>query len=356
MAKLIGDQQEQDEDEFWAEHADYFQSSDEDEEFEDDDLSGTPPTPRASPLPRNPQTHPRPWPADAEKNDSEDSDIDQDENEVDSDAEAAEAEKAVKRQARSGGRKGVYQDPALRRRRAATTMPRQKRAAVEIDPGQSIAMRKTKRQATGAADERRAERKKAEALKKKPVRKVVVPERKLTAQEMFQEAARTEVINKAALERLLELEEEKRKDTIRKRVIGGPRIKYSSRTVQRNPEQPNTRKGVNTITFTGVDGITISKPKPDNSGFGSKRRPTVCHITKKPAKYVDPLTELPYHDLAAFKAIRAKLRKGEIKLAQGKVAPPGALPKAQPAAAAAAAAGGAAAEKAKPAEIKKEKK
>ena len=168
--------------------------------------------------------------------------------------------------------------------------------------------------------------------------------------------------NKGLQERLLELEEEKRKDTIRKRVIGGPRIKYSSRTVQRNPEQPNTRKGVNTITFTGVDGITISKPKPDNSGFGSKRRPTVCHITKKPAKYVDPLTELPYHDLAAFKAIRAKLRKGEIKLAQGKVAPPGALPKnlpaqAQPAAAAAAAAaGGAAAEKAKPAEIKKEKK
>lgn len=56
MAKLIGDQQEQDEDEFWAEHADYFQSSDEDEEFEDDDLSGTPPALRPSPLPSTPNS------------------------------------------------------------------------------------------------------------------------------------------------------------------------------------------------------------------------------------------------------------------------------------------------------------
>ena len=85
------------------------------------------------------------------------------------------------------------------------------------------------------------------------------------------------------------------------------------------------------------------------------------HVTAHLRKLGDACTVPSFAGLAAFKAIRAKLRKGEIKLAQGKVAPPGALPKqmpaqAQPAAAAAAAAGGAAAEKAKPAEIKKEKK
>ena len=42
-------------------------------------------------------------------------------------------------------------------------------------------------------------------------------------------------------------------------------------------------------------------------------------ITKLPAKYMDPLTDLPYANLAAFKEIRAKLAKGEIKLPEWKI-------------------------------------
>ena len=52
---------------------------------------------------------------------------------------------------------------------------------------------------------------------------------------------------------------------------------------------------------------------------------------------MDPLTDLPYANLAAFKAIRAKLAKGEIKLPEWKLAT-----KAGAAAAAGAAAGAAA--------------
>jgi hypothetical protein len=239
MEKLIGAAKEEDEDEFWAEHADYFQSSDEDDAFDEDDSDID----------------------EAEKEDSEDSDIDADENEEDSDAEAAEAEKAVKRAARGGGRKGVYSDPALRRRRAASTMPR-KKAKVEIDPSQTIAARKVKRQATGAADERRAEMQAAEARKKKPVRKAAVEERKLTAQEMFTEAARTEVINKASLERLLELEEEKRKEVIRNRVIDGPRVRFLSRAVATDPNHPASRRTKNAVTFTDVTELKIAETKP----------------------------------------------------------------------------------------------
>lgn len=239
MGKLIGAAKEEDEDEFWAEHADYFQSSEEDDEFDDEDSDI----------------------GEDEREDSEDSDIDADEDEEDSDAEAAEAEKEVKRAARSGGRKGIYQDPALRRRRAASTMPRKKRA-VEIDPSETIAARKEKRQATGAADERRKEMKAAEARKKKPVRKAVVPDRKLTAQEMFSEAARTEVINKASLERLLELEEEKRKETIRKRVIVGPRVKFLSRTIAHDPNVATSRRTKNLITFTDVSELKVAETRP----------------------------------------------------------------------------------------------
>ncbi len=239
MGKLIGAAKEEDEDEFWAEHADYFQSSEEDEEFDDEDSDI----------------------GEDEREDSEDSDIDADEDEEDSDAEAAEAEKEVKRAARSGGRKGIYQDPALRRSRAASTMPRKKRA-VEIDPSETIAARKEKRQATDAADERRKEMKAAEAKKKKPVRKPVVAERKLTAQEMFAEAARTEVINKASLERLLELEEEKRKETIRKRVIVGPRVKFLSRTIAHDPNVATSRRTKNLITFTDVSKLKVAEERP----------------------------------------------------------------------------------------------
>lgn len=254
MEKLIGAAKEEDEDEFWAEHADYFQSSEEDDEFDEDDSDI----------------------GEDEREDSEDSDIDEDENEVDSDAEAAEAEKAVKRTARSGGKKGVYQDPALRRRRAASTMPRNKRPVVEIDPSETIAARKEKRQATGAAEERRKERRAAEARKKKPVRKAVVPERKLTAQEMFQEAARTEVINKASLERLLELEEEKRKEVIRKRVIVGPRVKFLSRTVQPDPNTTTSRRTKNAITLTDVSELKIANNKP----FGAWRPTRQARCTR----------------------------------------------------------------------------
>ena len=118
---------------------------------------------------------------------------------------------------------------------------------------------------------------------------------------------------------LLELEEEKRKDTIRKRVIDGPRIRYLSRAVASDPNHPASRRTKNAITFTDCSELKIGETKPPASGFGTARRHTVCTITKLPAKYMDPLTDLPYANLAAFKEIRAKLAKGEIKLPEWKL-------------------------------------
>ena len=63
--------------------------------------------------------------------------------------------------------------------------------------------------------------------------------------------------------------------------------------------------------------------RPAANGFGTARRPTTCVITKQPAKYVDPLTNLPYANIAAFKAIRAKVSTGEIKLPEWRVAKSG---------------------------------
>ena len=52
------------------------------------------------------------------------------------------------------------------------------------------------------------------------------------------------------------------------------------------------------------------------SGAGDMMTP--CAVTQRPAKYVDPLTELSYADAAALKELRARLAKGEIELPEWK--------------------------------------
>ena len=75
------------------------------------------------------------------------------------------------------------------------------------------------------------------------------------------------------------------------------------------------------------------------SGAGDMMTP--CAVTQRPAKYVDPLTELSYADAAALKELRARLAKGEIELPEWRKQKLPALPapKAAPAKAAALEAG-----------------
>ena len=138
-----------------------------------------------------------------------------------------------------------------------------------------------------------------------------MPERKLSAQEMFAEAARTELINKASLERLLRLEEDKRKETVRKRTIQGPRVRYFSRVTSQKDASDNvvdsTRKSVETITFTDVPQVPLASANDAQRETQNLRnRPKVCPITQLPAKYFDPVTKTPYATLEAFKKIREK--------------------------------------------------
>lgn len=138
-------------DEFWKEHADYFGESDSEEDADDFSENEF---------------------ADVAQ-DSEDSDIDNDEDADDDDDDENERA-ANKRQRGSRARKGVYMDPALKKRRgAASTGTRASSASASTAPGESIADRKTKRHAVLVGDEARKEREEREAQKKKPVRKTV---------------------------------------------------------------------------------------------------------------------------------------------------------------------------------------
>jgi vacuolar protein sorting-associated protein 72 len=305
MEKLIGEEKDKEADDFWLEHADYFQSSSEDEEFDSDDDE-----------------------VEGQKEDSEDSDIDDDESAmIAGDVEAAEEdEKRARKAARKSARSGGYKDPALRQARKITAPGlTRKRTYRDLAPSESLASRREKRQTVAASDMARQERKAKLAKKKKPQQRVYTePQRRLTQQEMFAEAARTELVNKASLERLLRLEEDKRREIVKSRVIEGPRIKYHSRTVQ--PDSTDKRESRETITFTDVPQIPtlhagafpLARTDQHYPQGRPVKRPTECAVSKQPARYRCPLTGLPYATLAAFKTIRERVKRGEIKPLPGR--------------------------------------
>eukprot|EP00898_Chlorokybus_atmophyticus_P003376 jgi/Chlat1/4039/Chrsp26S04091 len=142
--------------------------------------------------------------------------------------------------------------------------------------------------------EKAAEREqKQKEAPKTPVKKIkpVAPERRLTQEEMLQEAAQTEVQNLASLEYLLAVEEEiKKKATVKKAQYTGPLIRYHS------------KGGCTTLEFQDYE------PKI----FALKGLPyvkkAVCAVTGLPAKYRDPKTGAPYATLEAFKILRERLR------------------------------------------------
>ena len=203
-------------------------------------------------------------------------------------------------------------DPRLKKRRMRSSAPHASRQTDRpLAPGESIADRKEKRHSTVASDERRKVQAKADALRKKPARKPVEEIRKLTQVEVLMEAARTELINKASLERLMKLEDELKKEATKKRQLTGPRIKYHSRTYMKDTHDATKRQrkdpriAVNMMTFTDVMTVPLGYQRHPSP------KPALCVISGKLAKYRDPLTKHPYASLVAFKEIRRRHKAGE---------------------------------------------
>ena len=118
---------------------------------------------------------------------------------------------------------------------------------------------------------------------------------KFTQKELLLDALETEDANRKWLEHRKIVEDERiARDKPIKNQNNDNYIRFLSR-----------RGTYDTITFTSVDSIPIIlkqqiKPVlPKNT----------CIITGLPAKYKDPLTGLPYHNLAAFKELRKKFAK-----------------------------------------------
>jgi len=168
------------------------------------------------------------------------------------------------------------------------------------------------------------EQNEAKKKKKKTRDEYVMP----TQEELLEEALITEEENLKSLEKFLKLESEKKKTRPTKRTFTGPVIRYYSTTMPVIPKKQNELS----LLFKNLDELkalpstnTINNQKQkcertfitfendiDEKYFNSIFKPKVkkekgnylCAITKLPAKYFDPVTQLPYHSVQAYKILR----------------------------------------------------
>ena len=167
------------------------------------------------------------------------------------------------------------------------------------------------------------------------------PQRKMTQQEMLEEAKWTELENKASLEAFTRLEEEKKQVKEKKKSIQGPVIRFHSVSMpmisELEPSQdPDPSSRITTTTTPPVPEINTNQQDTrqahycrnflvftDTAAYPSAYFPTakppkpkrlVCPVTGLPAKYIDPITATPYSTPQAFKIIRTRyVRSAEEK-------------------------------------------
>ncbi|NXX50313.1 VPS72 protein, partial [Tricholaema leucomelas] len=154
-------------------------------------------------------------------------------------------------------------------------------------------------------------------------------DRPLTQEELLEEAKITEEINLRSLENYERLEADKKKQVQKKRKCVGPVIRYWSVTMPLVAE-PGKEENVDvegldqdfqqTEAALGSSGkcsrtfISFSDDETFERCFPRCRPPRLpvrelCPVTHRPAVYRDPITDIPYSNIRAFKIIREAYKK-----------------------------------------------
>ena len=141
--------------------------------------------------------------------------------------------------------------------------------------------------------------------------------REMSQEELLAEARETEKLNVKSLERYQKLELEKsRKSKVSKERITGPFVRLQSLTMPlideeqpHNENEPQSDVGKcsrNFITFSEEQLFLQNFPHLEKSikSAGIQSRSTTCPVTKLPARFFDPVTNLPYANSFAFKTLR----------------------------------------------------
>lgn len=273
------------EDEFWTQHKDMFADEAGDEEFAEE----------------------------AEEEDIVDADFDAPEDQPAPEEEAKEAEAEAKDAEKPAKRKGnVYVDPKKKAPKRPRKEKQQQQQQQQREGGPERRKHITTVQTTDesvathlrASTKKLTKQKHAERLRQEEeyeIRRASRPRRsggsgggegpRFTQEQLLAEAARTEEANKASLEILLKIEEDRKRVAPVVPPMSGPMIRFKS-----------SRQGGTTITFADHElpspPFALALPLPP--------APRVCAITGLPARYHDPKTNQGFASMAAFKALRER--------------------------------------------------
>ncbi|CAH1962729.1 unnamed protein product [Acanthoscelides obtectus] len=176
--------------------------------------------------------------------------------------------------------------------------------------------RKSIRKSTAAKSAETAYRAKVRHLeKKKKPKKVVIEEHMPTQEELLQEAKATEEENLRSLEKYQRMESEKKIKRPFKKTISEPLIQYRSmrmplieeilaKTENVKEEQPQKYYERTFITVLNDPHDVVFKKIFNVKQPVLPPKKLKCAVTGMPAKYVDPVTCVPYHNSTCLKIIR----------------------------------------------------
>ena len=179
---------------------------------------------------------------------------------------------------------------------------------------------------SAATQHRILERSEAEKLKPKSVR---IDEKIPTQEELLTEAAVTETENIKSLEKFRRMELEKKKVRPTKgTTFTGPIIRYHSVSMpivyeQQHDDAEETKRTTRRSKLAASDAAKTTnrcertfitfENDINNKIFEEifppaqkkqRKSSKLCPITKLPAKYFDPITQLPFNNIMAFKILR----------------------------------------------------
>ncbi|XP_074033493.1 vacuolar protein sorting-associated protein YL-1 isoform X2 [Leptinotarsa decemlineata] len=292
MAKLL-DEEEECQDEFYKQNYGGFEDTESDHEYE----------------------------VEEEGDDIVDSDFSIDENdEPVSDAEGEEGQKKKRRLVTKAYKEPL---PILKKEKQKpkpkSSSPKQKPSYHHHHHHREHFGRKSIRKSTAAKTAETAQRLKVrDQEQRKKVRKPVAEEWIPTQEELLEEAKITELENLKSLEKYQKMESEKKTRRSIKKVYSGPMIQYKSCKMpiieemdttpsgEKQEDQPTPQK------YCERTFITLLNDPNDvsfNKVFNIRPAPILpkklkCAVTGKPAKYIDPVTCVPYHNRVCLKIIR----------------------------------------------------
>lgn len=174
--------------------------------------------------------------------------------------------------------------------------------------------RKSIRKSTAAKTAETAYRLKVRDMEqRKRVKKNIVEEWMPTQEELLEEAKLTEAENIKSLEKFQKLENEKKITRPTKRLCTGPVLQYKSTRMPLIEEPLSTKveHNISTEKYCERTFITMLNDPHDivfNKVFRfvapTPPKKLKCSVTGMPAKYVDPVTSVPYHSSTCLKIIR----------------------------------------------------